>query len=507
MKLTELGRGWMDVAPRWKDVEAEGITNDSRHVKPGYLFVAVNGDALDGHKFISDAIQAGAVAVVGERKPRRWSSRSVPFIPVANSRFALGCLSAAFYNHPSRTVNVTGVTGTKGKTTTSWILASIFQATGRRAGLFGTVLNRIGEDILPSKNTTPSPLELEQYLRTLADRGGTHAVMEVSSHGIVQQRVSGVEFRCGIFTNISPEHLDYHGTFESYFAVKRQFFETLGRDAHAVLPRGDAAAEKIAAATPAQVHWYSATPQDGVEDLDCSDQEISFTWRGVPLRSSLWGEHNLCNVLAAVTAAGVLGLPNNQIALGVEEAVSPPGRLEEIENDLGFRVFVDYAHTDSALEMVLKGLRPVTPGRLITLFGCGGNRDKEKRPRMGGVAETYSDKVILTSDNPRDEDPGSIMDGVARGMERAFRAAMIPDRRDAIFLALRVAKPGDAVLIAGKGHEVYQEVAGEKKPFDDRDVAREALQTIREPREDKLEAAEEGSKNASSKPRRRRRRS
>ncbi len=506
MKLTELGRGWMNVSPRWKDLEAHGITNDSRNVKPGYLFVAVPGETLDGHKYISEAIRAGAVAVIGERKPSRWTSRKVPFIPVNNARFALGRLSAAFYRHPSRSVSVTGITGTKGKTTTSWILASIFQSTGRRAGLFGTVLNRIGDEILPSNNTTPSPLELEQHLRSLADRGGTHAVMEVSSHGIAQERISGIDFACGVFTNISPEHLDYHGTFEDYFRTKRRFFEMLSREASAVLPRGDEAAERIAKSTRARIGWYGPTAEDGVERVQQSEDGISFVWRGVPLRSSLWGEHNLWNILAAVTAADMLGVDENQIALGIEQAVAPPGRLEEIDNPLGFRIFIDYAHTDNALKVVLRGLRPITPGRLLVVVGCGGNRDRGKRPRMGRVAEEFADKVILTSDNPRDEDPGAILDEIAGGMERPFRAAMVPDRRDAILLALRVAKPGDSVLIAGKGHETYQEMRGEKLPFDDREVTREAVGEIAAARELAASEAEQEPVRAPARQRARRRR-
>lgn len=477
MNLTELGRGWLKVSPRWKDLEARGIACDSRRVKPGDLFVAVSGGEVDGHHFIGDAVRAGAIAVVGERKPRSWP-RKVPFIPVDDSRFALGHLSAAFYRHPSRAVEVCGVTGTKGKTTTSWILFSIFTATGRRAGLFGTVLNRIGEEILPSENTTPSALEIERHLRILADRGGSHAVMEVSSHGIAQERVSGIEFRCGVFTNISAEHLDYHGTFDNYLRTKARFFESLSSRAVAVLPRGDRAAEFIARGTSVPIQWFGPGREDGVERVRCEPDRISLTWRGIPLQSQLWGEHNLWNILGAIAAADAMGVDAHQIAQGIEQAVPPPGRLEEVKNPLGFRVFIDYAHTDSALRTVLMGLRPITPGRLIAVFGCGGDRDRTKRPRMGRIAEDLSDKVILTSDNPRGEDRDSILEEIAAGMERPFAAAMVPDRRDAIFLALRIAKPGDAVLVAGKGHETYQEIRGKKHPFDDRQVVREALETI-----------------------------
>jgi UDP-N-acetylmuramoyl-L-alanyl-D-glutamate--2,6-diaminopimelate ligase len=480
MKLTDLGEGVLKVAPKHGNLEAAGITSDSRSVKPGFLFVAVPGEDLDGHQFIPDAISAGAVAIVGERKPRRWSAKNVPFIPVTDSRNALGQLGAAFYQYPSKSVSVCGITGTKGKTTTAWILHSIFQATGRRAGLFGTVLNRIGEQILPSINTTPGALEIVQHLRDLADRGGSHAVMEVSSHGIAQNRTSGIDFACGVFTNITPEHLDYHGTFKQYLKTKRRFFEELPSDAVAVLPREDEHAEDFAAHTDARISFYSGQAQDGVESVQLDADGMSFLWHGHVMRTGIWGEHNFANVLAAITAADAMGIEPPAIGLGLERAVAPPGRLEEIDNDLGCRIYVDYAHTDSALRAVLLGLRPITPGRIITVFGCGGDRDRLKRPRMGRIAEELSDKVVLTSDNPRSEEPSQILDEIAGGMDRPFAAAMIVDRRDAIALALRMSKPGDAVLIAGKGHEAYQEVLGKRIDFDDRNVARELVEMLQE---------------------------
>jgi len=456
-------------------LEAKGIACDSRTVRPGDLFVAVSGETSDGHRFIPDAMQAGAVAVVGERKPKKGRLR-IPFIEVPNSRLALGRLCAEFYRHPSRDVSVTGITGTKGKTTTAWILAAIFEAANRRAGLFGTVLNRIGEEILPAINTTPGPLELAVHLRKLADRGGTHAVMEVSSHGIVQNRVAGIEFRCGIFTNIAPEHLDYHGTMERYLDAKASFFENLPLDSVAVLPRHEPASRIIARRTAARVVWYGTGMEDGVERGADTCEGLSFIWRGTPIRSRLWGSHNLLNLLAAMEAASALGFDRDVIARGIEAAVPPPGRLEEIPNPFGIRVFVDYAHTDGALETVLRSLRAITPGRIIVVFGCGGDRDRQKRPRMGRVCEMLADRLVITSDNPRSEDPGQILDEIAAGLQRPFEAAIDPDRREAICLAILMAKPMDTVLIAGKGHETYQEVRGRKYHFDDREEARWAIQ-------------------------------
>jgi UDP-N-acetylmuramoyl-L-alanyl-D-glutamate--2,6-diaminopimelate ligase len=480
MRLTEMAKGWLEVPPTLRSLDASGIACDSRYVRPGDVFVAVPGERADGHTFIHQALKAGAVAVVGERRPELVDLR-VPFIEVPDSRTALGRLSAAFYRQPSREVSVTGVTGTKGKTTTAWILASILESSGRRAGLFGTVLNRIGDEIIPSQNTTPGPVEMAGYLRHLADMGGTHAVMEVSSHGIVQNRIVGIEFRCGIFTNIAPEHLDYHGTMENYLNAKARFFEGLGADAFAVLPRREAASAAIARRTTARVVWYGTGPDDDVRDIrqhDSSgaDSGLSFVWRGTPIRSRLWGEHNLHNLLAAMEAARSLGFEAADIARGIESAVPPPGRMEEVENGLGFRVFVDYAHTDGSLETVLRSLRAVTPGRIIVVFGCGGDRDRQKRPRMGRVCEKLADRLVITSDNPRTEDPNKILDEIVAGLERPFQAATVPDRREAICLAIFMAKPKDTVLIAGKGHEAYQEIRGQKRHFDDREEARAAIE-------------------------------
>jgi UDP-N-acetylmuramoyl-L-alanyl-D-glutamate--2,6-diaminopimelate ligase len=480
MRLTDLGKGWLSLPAAARRVDATGIACDSRAVRPGDLFVAVSGEKMDGHLFIPEALRAGAVAVVGERK-HASSGLLVPFIPVEDSRLALGRLSAAFYQHPSREVSVVGVTGTKGKTTTAWLLAAIFEAAGRRAGLFGTVLNRIGEEILPSQNTTPGPLEMEGYLRRLADRGGSHAVMEVSSHGIVQNRIAGIDFKCGIFTNLAPEHLDYHGTLERYLDAKASFFSALGVGAAAVLSRSEPASQTIARRTVARVVWYGTGSENGVERSGSGEEGLSFVWRGVPIRSRLWGEHNLLNILAAMTAAEALGFDRQVIARGIEEAVPPPGRLEEIPCDgvascSGLRVFVDYAHTEGSLETVLRSLRAITPGRVIAVFGCGGDRDRQKRPRMGRVAERLADRVVITSDNPRSEEPERIIEEISSGLERAFQAAVVPDRREAIGLAILMAKPGDTVVIAGKGHETYQEIQGKRNHFDDREEARAALQ-------------------------------
>jgi UDP-N-acetylmuramoyl-L-alanyl-D-glutamate--2,6-diaminopimelate ligase len=475
MLLDDLGKGCFDVPERLVGVDVNGLANDSRKVQPGCLFVATTGTEVDGHEFIHSAAKAGAVAVVGEARLPSTPAIKVPYFRVPDSRRTLGVLAARFFGVGRDQLHVAGVTGTKGKTTTAWILDSIFRNAGKVSGLFGTVHNRLGTEVCPSSNTTPPCLQLHADLRTLVDRGGTHAVLEVSSHGISQRRIAGVEFGCGILTNIAPEHLDYHKTFEKYIEAKAAFFTELPASAHVVLPRDEPASLKIAGNTRAQICWYGAEVHDGVEDLRMSCEALSFWWKGTSVRSRLWGSHNLLNILAAMTAAECMGFTLDDIALGIERAQAPPGRLEKIHHDGPFHVFVDYAHTDGSLETVLRSLRAVTPGRLITVFGCGGDRDRTKRPRMGRVAEKWSDQILVTSDNPRCEDPKDILEDIMRGLERPEEAVFEEDRRQAIALGIRMARATDTVLIAGKGHENYQEFEGQRLHFDDREVAHEFL--------------------------------
>jgi UDP-N-acetylmuramoyl-L-alanyl-D-glutamate--2,6-diaminopimelate ligase len=478
MRLEELGAGCLDVPVALRGVEVAGLACDSREVTPGCLFVAVAGEKTDGHLYVAQAAAAGAVAVVGERRSAAAGGPrlEVPYLHVPDSRRALASLGANFYGSPQSQVVLAGVTGTKGKTTTAWVLDAILRKALRTTALIGTVHNRVGARDYPSRNTTPSCLELLRYLRELRDQGGSHAVMEVSSHGIAQGRTNGLVFRCGVLTNIQPEHLDYHGTFESYLDVKARFFADLPADGFAVLPREDPASDTVADRTRARVAWYGTDSQDGVEYLQMGPEGMSCHWKGVPMRTRLWGGHNLLNVIAAATAAECLGFSREEIAAGVAAAVAPPGRLEEVAHSGPFHVFVDYAHTDGALETVLRTLRSVVRGRVITVFGCGGDRDREKRPRMGRVAEKLSDHVVLTSDNPRTEDPERIFADIMRGFERPEDIVLEPDRRAAIGLGIRMARENDVVLVAGKGHETYQELEEGRIDFDDREVARGFLE-------------------------------
>lgn len=483
MRLVELAEGCFSVPARLRDLEVSGLSSDSRQVKRGDLFVALPGARTDGHLYVLEAVEAGAVAVLGEKQrggrplPAAISAPEalpVPFFGVPDTRVALGRLAVNLFGDPSERIATVGVTGTKGKTTTAWLLDTIFTAAGKVSALFGTVHNRVGAHLQPSSNTTPSCLEIHRALGDLISQGGTHAVLEVSSHGIVQRRTAGIRFRAGIFTNVAPEHLDYHKTFESYLEAKTRFFVELPSSSYAILSREEPASARIAQRTAAAVVWYGADGQDGVDDVRVGERGMTFRWKGREVRSRLWGAHNLLNILAAMTCAECLGFSPDDIVEGIERAEAPPGRLEFIPGSR-FRVFVDYAHTDGSLVAVLKTLRAITRGRLITVFGCGGDRDRTKRPRMGHAAERWSDHVVVTSDNPRGEEPESIIREIAAGLLRPEDATFVVDRREAIGLGIRMAKEGDTVLIAGKGHETYQEIAGRKLHFDDREVAREFL--------------------------------
>jgi len=473
----------MEVPARYRGYDIRGLSCDSRRVRAGHLFVAVPGESTDGHLFAEQAVDAGAVAVLGEKRARdglRTRDLGVPFLRVKSVRGALGHLATAFWGDPADRLDLTAVTGTKGKTTTTWLLDGILRRAGRVTGLFGTVENRVAGRRFDAANTTPGCLDLHAWLRDLADADGRNATIEVSSHAIQQRRVEGLDFRCAVFTNIAPEHLDYHGNFENYLATKVRLFADLSRHAVAVLPREDRASQVIAERTCAEIAWYGTDAQDGVTDLKMTADGLEFVWKGQPIKVRLYGDHNLQNALAAMTAAECLGLAPREIAAALSDTDVPPGRLEEIASPVPFRVVVDYAHTDGALEAVLTALRRATPrpGRLITIFGCGGDRDTTKRPRMGRVAEKGSDNVIITSDNPRTEAPRAILEDIATGLEEPNDAVFIEDRREAIGLGIRMARQGDTVLIAGKGHETYQEFGDRTIHFDDREVAREFLREV-----------------------------
>jgi len=451
--------------------------------------VAVRGGRYDGHEFVQSAVSAGAAAVVTER---RSGVRGAAEVVVPDSRTALARLAATFHGlrfdsarHPLRLV---GITGTNGKSTTCELLRSVLTAAGRRTASLGTIRYDLLDEILASTLTTPPALQLCEHLGRAARAGAEWAVMEVSSHALDQRRCDGLSFAAGVFTNLSGDHLDYHGDEASYLRAKKRLFDSLAADAVAVVNADDPRAEALLADCRARVWRYglgspAAEVTARVESLTANGTHGILRTPGgpIPLRSPLIGRHNLANALAAATTAQALGVGVDAIREGLEAVSSVRGRLERVatgpQPGADIPVFVDYAHTDDALANVLAALRPLTAGRLICLFGCGGDRDRTKRPRMAAAAEKVADLVVVTSDNPRTEDPQRIIEDIRRGFDPAAgdRVIVQPDRADAIRLAIDRARSGDTVLIAGKGHEDYQIIGSARRHFDDVEVARACL--------------------------------
>jgi len=470
------------------DVACSGVTHDSRRVVPGSIFVALRGMKADGLAFVPQAVDAGAAVIVSER-PVSAVSR-VPWVVVQNARLALALLAAEFYGHPSRQMQVVGITGTNGKTTTSYLVNAIFEAAGLRCGMMGTVTYRIGDRAFDATRTTPEAPEVQGFMRQMVDAGCGACVMEVSSHALALHRVDGIRYSAGVFTNLTRDHLDFHGDMENYFAAKRRLFEMLPPEAPALINADDPRAAALVDASASPITYGINKPADvSPGALSYSLTGLQFdvrTPRGsVHVRSRLVGRPNVYNILAAVGATASLGIPLDAVELGLATLPGVPGRFElasTSEDDV--TVIIDYAHTDDALRNLLETTRSIATKRVITVFGAGGDRDRTKRPLMGMVAARLSDVVVITSDNPRSEDPLRIIEEVKRGAEpetrrRNAEVLSIPDRAEAIARAIRVAASGDVVLIAGKGHEKYQEIAGRTQPFDDVAVAREALKTRR----------------------------
>jgi UDP-N-acetylmuramoyl-L-alanyl-D-glutamate--2,6-diaminopimelate ligase len=470
------------------DAVCTGVTHDSRQVKRDSVFVALPGQKADGVEFAPQAIAAGAAAVVAERAPS--SPVATPWIVVGDARLALGLLAAEFFGHPSRQMKVVGITGTNGKTTTSYVIQSIFEAAGIRCGLMGTVTYRIGDRELAATRTTPEAPEVQDFMRQMVDAGCGACVMEVSSHALAMRRVDGIRFAAGVFTNLTRDHLDFHQDMESYFAAKRRLFEMLPADAPAVInaddPRGAALAEIAGRpVTYAVSKEADVTPGPLSFALDGLRFDVRMPQGVARVKSKLVGKPNVYNILAAAGTAAALGVPITAIEQGLQTLAGVPGRFE-LASSSGddITVVIDYAHTDDALRNLLETARALASRRLITVFGAGGDRDKTKRPLMGMVAARLSDVVVITSDNPRGEDPARIIEEVKRGAEPEMRQGnaevlAIADRREAILHAVDRASRGDVVLIAGKGHEKYQEIGGRMTPFDDVAVAREALEARR----------------------------
>ncbi|MDA1000492.1 MAG: UDP-N-acetylmuramoyl-L-alanyl-D-glutamate--2,6-diaminopimelate ligase [bacterium] len=466
--------------------EVSGIAYDSRRVKPGDLFVAIRGFESDGHDYVQAALSAGAAALVLEREVPGVPGK-VPRAVTASGRKALAALADAFYGHPSGELALVGVTGTNGKTTAAFLIETILRNAGRRTGLMGTIHYRIGDRVFEGPRTTPEAPDLQGYLREMAEGGTTHAVMEVSSHAIALDRVSGCAFAAAVFTNLTQDHLDFHGDIESYFREKLRLF-TEWSPGTAVVNLDDPYGVRISAETKSTLMTYGTGGSGDVraEELAVSPEGMVFSLvhpgGRVPIRTGLIGRHNVQNILAAGAACLALGLSAAEVAEGVRALPNVPGRFERVDAGQPFLVVVDYAHTEDALARVLEFARPLTKGRVLTLMGCGGDRDRSKRPLMAAAALRGSDFVYMTSDNPRTEDPEAILREVEAGARQVVdgtaRCRSVVDRREAIGAILADAEPGDVVIIAGKGHESYQIVGRERRPFDDREEARAALRRM-----------------------------
>ena len=465
-----------------QDVDA--IVEDSRIAAPGCLFVARPGVRVDGHTFIAEAVDAGAVAVLC-RDPHHVPATASALV-CDDVAATMAVMAERFYGCPSRALDLVGITGTNGKTTTSHFIRQILAAVGVRCGLIGTVQVHDGAGLRPARLTTPSALELSHLLRAMVSHGCTAAAVEVSSHALDQQRVAGLHFDGAVFTNLSGDHLDYHGSMQSYAAAKAKLFELIPSDGWAVLNADDPRAPLMV--THCRGHIVSCSLRDDAamcrtrihrQTLETLYLSLRGPWGAFDVALPLVGSYNAANVMQAVAACHLLGLDADALREGLAACTAPPGRLERItEPDDPYTVFVDYAHTDDALEKVLRGLRPLVPasGGLRVVFGCGGDRDRTKRPRMARVAWYYGDDVIITSDNPRTEDPEAIIDEILAGVpvERRAETRCIVDRRAAIEQMIAEAESGDVIVIAGKGHEDYQIIGTERKHFDDRQVATEA---------------------------------
>nr|MBP7322119.1 UDP-N-acetylmuramoyl-L-alanyl-D-glutamate--2,6-diaminopimelate ligase [Deltaproteobacteria bacterium] len=480
------------------DIPITGIAYHSKTVRPGYLFVALKGAGQDGHAFIPEAVKAGAAAVLGEdTAPAAFPAT---FIRVRRSRPALAQVAARFFANPSKSIPVVGITGTNGKTTTTYIIESILNQAGFRPGIIGTINYRFAQTVLKSSHTTPESLDLQQLLATMVEEDVSHVVMEVSSHALDQDRVEGIDFDIAVFTNLTQDHLDYHKTIERYSKSKAKLFSQFltrgeaGRQKVAVINSDDPFGLRLVELTAANVIRYGleGSRDITVERIVLSRDGIAGRLKtaagDIDFRTRLLGRFNLYNIMAATGVTLSLGIAPEAIESGLACLAAVPGRLEPVETGTDVTILVDYAHTPDALEKTLASVRPLAPARVLTVFGCGGNRDRGKRPLMGRIAALMSDVVIVTSDNPRCEEPQEIVNEILPGIQEAGVSrieagaaveekgyVVVLDRRNALELALSLARKGDTVVVAGKGHEDYQIIGTEVRHFDDREVLRELL--------------------------------
>ena len=460
------------------DVEITGVNIDSRHIEAGHLFVAIPGTVTDGHKFIPKAIELGATAVLCEKLPEEQDPK-VTFVQVASTESCVGEVATQFYGDPSRKLKLVGVTGTNGKTTIATLLYNMFRKFGHKCGLLSTVCNYIEDEAIPADHTTPDPIELNRLLAQMVDAGCEYAFMECSSHAIAQKRIGGLKFAGGLFTNLTRDHLDYHKTFENYRDAKKAFFDGLEKDAFAITNADDKNGMVMVQNCKANVKTYSTRTMADFKAkiIECHFEGMYLDINGKEVGVQFIGKFNVSNLLAVYGAAVMLGKKPEDILLIMSTLKSVNGRLEPIHSPEGYTAIVDYAHTPDALENVLNAIHEVLngKGKVITVCGAGGNRDKGKRPIMAQEAVKQSDKVIITSDNPRFEEPQDIINDMLAGLDQKQmkKVVSIVDRREAIRTACMLAEKGDVILIAGKGHEDYQEIKGVKHHFDDKEVVKE----------------------------------
>lgn len=464
-----------------KNTLVNGLAIDSRKVQNGYAFIAFSGTQVDGHMYIEKAIEKGATTIICENLPSELSDH-VAYCKVSNARSTAGQMAAAFYNYPSKALKLVGITGTNGKTTTVTLLYSLFSALGYKTGLISTIENKIGTAMIPATHTTPDVISLNELLAEMVDTGCDYAFMEVSSHAVDQQRIAGVEFTGAVFTNLSHDHLDYHKNFDSYLKAKKLFFDNLPKTAFALTNIDDRRGDVMVQNTKAKKYPYALknTAAFKAKIVENSLMGLQLDLDGAEFHGRLIGEFNAYNYLAVYSTAMLLEMDRLEVMTALSSLQSAEGRFDYIyANQTDKTGIVDYAHTPDALEKVLTTISQLKQGntQIVTVVGCGGDRDKTKRPIMANTACSYSNKVILTSDNPRSEDPTSIIEEMEKGVKITDKAKVlsITDRKQAIKTACALAQSGDIILVAGKGHEKYQETKGVKRPFDDKEILSEFL--------------------------------
>lgn len=460
-----------------------GITNYSKEVKDNYIFVALKGEKFDGHDFIDEAIIRGANTIISERKPKL--SKNANWLRVRDARTALWKISVLLYENPGSRVKLVGVTGTNGKTTTTHLIEHIFKYSGFQTGLLGTIYCRWGDKIISSQFTTPESPYINRILKEMFEDGVTICVMEVSSHSLAMERVGGLDFKCAVFTNLTHDHLDFHKNMKSYFEAKKKLFDRVDkREGYGIINIDDQWGKKLSKEIGISYLSYGLGKDAHIFPIEYKlssegiEAAVSTPSGIIDISSPLLGKPNLYNILASIGVAVTFNLRNEEIKKSLKDFKGVKGRFEMVENSLGFKVMVDYAHSDDSLRNLLQTISELNPRRTILVFGAGGDRDRKKRPKMGEVAGRFSDIPIITSDNPRSEDPLAIIKDIVAGLKKSGNKnyIVIPDRREAIHKAISIAEEGDFVVLAGKGHEEYQIIGTQRIPFSDREVAKLALE-------------------------------